>query len=109
MDSIKEQFARIRGREAEREAWQEAGHDEAQAQAAKALERQRSLEDIREQLGHILKRENARTHKDIRKTLQDALGRVRHVQRQEPAHERQAQERSRKAYQREDNGHDWGL
>ena len=106
-DSIREQLARIRGQGSEREASQEAGRDEAQG--AKALERQQKLQDIREQLGHILKRENARSHEGIRETLRDALGRARHVQREEPAHERQAQERSRRAHQREDDGHDWGL
>ena len=108
LDSIREQLARIRGQEAERDvSWD-------QAEAAQVPTVGQGLAAVREQLQRLRERENTRSHESIRETLNQALGRARHIQREEPEHERskqerQAHERSRRAHQREDDGHDWGL
>ena len=103
--SIEEGLARLRGpgagqgeertAEAARQPW--PGHGQ-----------ERSLAEIREELGRILEQETQRTHEGIRERLNEALGRATPVAREREAHEREGEREAPRHGQRA-RGHGWGL
>ena len=114
--AIEEQLARLR----------EPGHglgtgrgvgqgEGAQAQASREAPRQpetgHRLEDTREQLRRILEQDSKRSHEDIRKQLNEALGRAKPVAREGQGHG-EAHEREGEAHRQgrvRGLGHGWGL
>lgn len=63
------------------------------------------LDDVRERLGRILGRDDARSHENIREQLHEALGRARPVERETEAHDR-TQERTKPTHHEREHGHE---
>ena len=64
---------------------------EAARQPGPGHGQERSLADIREELGRILEQDNQRTHEGIRERLNEVLGRAKPVAREREAHEREGE------------------